>query len=96
MPLLTRDIEPLWIARYDYEPQWHLPPHAHDDYFQIILIVSGTGQAIIGPERRPFGAGRVGPNARHQISAPSNESAHRVPAARELPPHRRRENRGAA
>ena len=59
MPLLTRDIEPLWIARYDYEPQWHLPPHAHDDYFQIILIVSGTGEAIIGAERRPFGAGQM-------------------------------------
>ena len=48
MPLLTQDIEPLWIARYDYEPLWHLPPHAHDDYFQIILIVSGTGEAVIG------------------------------------------------
>lgn len=59
MPLLTRDIEPLWIARYDYEPLWHLPPHAHEDYFQIILIVSGTGEATIGADRRTFGAGQL-------------------------------------
>jgi AraC-like DNA-binding protein len=59
VPWLTRDIEPLWIARYDYEPLWHLPPHAHDDYFQIILIVSGTGEATIGADRRTFGPGQL-------------------------------------
>ena len=59
MPLLTRDVEPLWIARYDYEPLWHLPPHAHDDYFQLILIVSGTGEAVIGADRRRFSAGQM-------------------------------------
>lgn len=77
MPLLTRDIEPLWIARYDYEPQWHLPPHAHDDYFQIILIVSGTGEAIIGPERRLFGAGQMlflRPRLLHGLTAGADES----------------------
>ena len=77
MLLLTRDVEPLWIARYDYEPQWHLPPHAHDDYFQIILIVSGTGEATIGSERRPFGAGQMlflRPRLVHSLTAGPKES----------------------
>ena len=59
MSLLTPDVEPLWIARYDYEPLWHLPLHAHDDYFQLILIVSGAGEALIAEERRPFQAGHM-------------------------------------
>ena len=76
MPLLTRDVEPLWIARYDYEPLWHLPPHAHDDYFQIILIVSGTGDAVIGADHRAFGPGQLlflRPRLVHSLTAGSNE-----------------------
>ena len=76
MPLLTQDIEPLWIARYDYEPLWHLPPHAHDDYFQIILIVSGTGEAVIGADRRIFGAGQLlflRPRLVHSLTAGPTE-----------------------
>ena len=76
MPWLTRDIEPLWIARYDYEPLWHLPPHAHDDYFQIILIVSGTGDAVIGADHRAFGPGQLlflRPRLVHSLTAGSNE-----------------------
>lgn len=59
MPLLRPEVEPLWIARYDYEPGWSLPLHSHDDYFQLIHIVSGTGQALIGAERQPFRAGQM-------------------------------------
>ena len=76
MPLLTRDIEPLWIARYDYEPLWHLPPHAHDDYFQIILIVSGTGAVVIGTDPRAFGPGQLlflRPRLVHSLTAGPNE-----------------------
>lgn len=76
MPLLTRDIEPLWIARYDYEPLWHLPPHAHDDYFQIILIVSGTGEVVIGTDPRAFGPGQLlflRPRLVHSLTAGPNE-----------------------
>ena len=76
MPLLTQDIEPLWIARYDYEPLWHLPPHAHDDYFQIILIVSGTGEAVIGTDPRAFGPGQLlflRPRLVHSLTAGPNE-----------------------
>jgi len=66
----------LWIARYDYEPLWHLPPHAHDDYFQIILIVSGTGEAVIGADRRTFGAGQLlflRPRLVHSLTAGPTE-----------------------
>jgi AraC-like DNA-binding protein len=76
VPWLTRDIEPLWIARYDYEPLWHLPPHAHDDYFQIILIVSGTGDVVIGADHRAFGPGQLlflRPRLVHSLTAGSNE-----------------------
>lgn len=59
MPLLTLDIEPLWIARYDYEPHWHLPLHTHPDYFQLILIVGGTGEALLGSARRGFHPGQL-------------------------------------
>ena len=76
MPLLTPDVEPLWIARYDYEPGWSLPLHAHDEYFQLILIVSGTGEALIGPKRRPFRAGQMlflRPRLKHGLLAGSAE-----------------------
>jgi AraC-like DNA-binding protein len=76
VPWLTRDIEPLWIARYDYEPLWHLPPHAHADYFQIILIMSGTGEATIDAERRTFGPGQLlflRPRLVHSLTAGATE-----------------------
>ena len=72
MPILTPDVEPLWIARYDYEPGWRLPLHAHDDYFQLIFIVSGTGDALIDAERRPFHAGQMlflRPGLKHGLQA---------------------------
>lgn len=74
MPLLTPDVEPLWIARYDYEPGWSLPLHAHEDYFQIIYIHSGTGEALIGAERLPFRAGQLlflRPRLKHGLLAGS-------------------------
>jgi len=72
MPLLTTDVEPLWIARYDYEPLWSLPLHSHDDYFQIILVVSGSGEAVVGANRRTFGAGQLlflRPRLLHSLTA---------------------------
>jgi AraC family L-rhamnose operon transcriptional activator RhaR len=73
MPLLlTPDVEPLWIARYDYEPGWQLPAHAHDDYFQLILLLSGTGEATVGSRRIPFQSGQMlflRPGLRHGLQA---------------------------
>lgn len=72
MTLLTRDVEPLWIARYDYEPNWRLPPHAHEDYYQLIFCVSGTGEALLGSERISFHAGHlffIRPRLLHGLTA---------------------------
>src|SRR5882757_2323346 len=71
MALLTPDVEPLWIARYDYEAGWRLPLHAHDDYFQLIFVQSGTGEALLGPDRLSFQAGQlfIRPRLRHGLTA---------------------------
>lgn len=71
-PLLTSDVEPLWIARYDYEAGWRLPRHAHGDYFQIIFVQSGAGEALLGPMHVPFQAGHllfIRPRLRHGLTA---------------------------
>jgi AraC-like DNA-binding protein len=54
MALLTRDLEPLWIARYNYQPGWRLPAHAHAHYFQLIWIITGEGHALIDGARVPL------------------------------------------
>lgn len=73
MPLLlTPDVEPLWIARYDYEPGWQLPAHAHEDYFQLILLLSGSGEATLGTKRITFSAGQMlflRPGLQHGLQA---------------------------
>lgn len=74
MHLLTPDVEPLWIARYDYEPGWRLPLHAHEDYFQIIYIQNGTGETLIGSTQKAFEAGQLlflKPRLRHGLTAGS-------------------------
>lgn len=76
MPLLTPDVEPLWISRYDYQPGWHLPRHTHRDFFQIILIVSGAGEAQLGSRRQAFSAGQLlflRPGLLHGLSAGAAE-----------------------
>jgi AraC-like DNA-binding protein len=59
MRLLTADVEPLWIARYDYEPGWELPLHAHPDYFQVIVVQGGRGELLFGAARVPIGEGQL-------------------------------------
>src|ERR1700712_4442981 len=54
MNLLSPDLEPLWIARYDYQAGWRLPLHAHEDYFQAILILHGEGTVLVDQHRLPF------------------------------------------
>lgn len=77
MPLLlTPDVEPLWIARYDYEPGWQLPAHAHEDYFQLILLLSGSGEVNVGARRIPFHAGQMlflRPGLQHGLQAGPSE-----------------------
>src|SRR5882762_4800480 len=72
MVLLSPDVEPLWIARYDYEPGWHLPSHVHADYFQMLFIAGGTGHALLGADRARFAAGQllfVRPRLKHGLEA---------------------------
>src|SRR5882762_8043237 len=77
MALLTPDVEPLWIARYDYQPGWRLPLHAHAHYFQLIWISGGAGEALIGTTRvqlQPQQLLFFRPGLRHglEIAAQSN------------------------
>ena len=39
-------VEVLWVARYDYDAGWVLPPHTHK-YYQMIFITSGAGEFTI-------------------------------------------------
>jgi len=59
MTLLTRDVEPLWIARYDYRPGWQLPLHRHEDYFQLIQVISGKGTVVLGATSVPLESNQV-------------------------------------
>lgn len=59
MALLTRDVEPLWLARYDYRPGWSLPRHRHERFFQLIHVISGTGTALVGGEAVPLAAPQI-------------------------------------
>lgn len=81
MPLLTPDVEPLWIARYDYEAGWQLPPHRHRSYFQLIHVVSGSGRAIIGQREVRFSPGHLlflVPPLRHGLLADGNQRIYTV------------------
>jgi AraC-like DNA-binding protein/quercetin dioxygenase-like cupin family protein len=72
MALLSLDVELLWVARYDYEPGWRLPLHAHADYFQLLYIAGGTGRALSGTEQVRFAAGQllfVRPGLSHGLEA---------------------------
>lgn len=39
---MLNDLEVLWVARYDYKPQWKLKKHKHN-YYQIIFCIDGKG-----------------------------------------------------
>lgn len=42
----------LWSSRYDYEEGWRLQSHVHNDFYQLIYCICGTGNAII--EKLPY------------------------------------------
>lgn len=45
--MFTSAVQVLWIARYDYQPDWQLLKHEHE-YFQMICFLSGSGQFTLG------------------------------------------------
>jgi len=60
VPLVTPDVEPLWISHYDYKRGSSLPLHAHRDYFQLISITSAVeGNALVGAASYPLRAGQL-------------------------------------
>ncbi|MCS7458807.1 AraC family transcriptional regulator [Paenibacillus doosanensis] len=38
----------LWTARIDYSQGSRVEPHMHSDYDQLLVVLSGQGQAVIG------------------------------------------------
>ncbi|MDI3311452.1 MAG: AraC family transcriptional regulator [Thermoanaerobacterium sp.] len=48
--MYNKDVEILWIARYDYQPGWILTEHEHN-YYQMIYVIDGNGEFIMGNER---------------------------------------------
>lgn len=71
MPLVSPDVEPLWVARFDYQPGTRLPAHAHRDYFQFMVIASADGgEAVIEGVRYPLTTGQIlffPPNRMHGL-----------------------------
>jgi AraC-like DNA-binding protein len=52
------DIEVLWIARFDYKPDWILSSHVHQDFYQLIYCIDGSCTLVLN-------------ECRHRISAPA-------------------------
>lgn len=73
MPLISPDVEPLWIAHYDYKPGASLPEHAHPDHFQLIVVMkNGGGQVIVDGKCFPLGTGQLlffPPGRKHGLQA---------------------------
>lgn len=81
MRLLTRDVELLWISRYDYRARWRLPLHAHTDFHQLIVVVNGEAIALIGEERRTVRKGEIlllPPGLRHGLEIPPGNRIHTI------------------
>ena len=36
------DIEVLWVSRFDYQKDWILSSHSHNDFYQIIYCIDGS------------------------------------------------------
>lgn len=61
----------LWISRYDYDDGWVLLPHLHEDFYQLIYCISGSGLSVAGGESHRFSASSIvfiRPGTEHSIS----------------------------
>ena len=65
------DFEVLWIARYDYHPGWKMKiPHSHN-YYQMIYVIDGEGEHVLGKTTYSMGPSRlyfIKPYLSHQIT----------------------------
>lgn len=68
---MHRGVDVLWIARYDYEPEWRVLPHCHD-FFQLIYTLDGTGTVFLAEREVPLAEDRIlllPPGVEHSIAA---------------------------
>lgn len=72
----NRDMQVLWIARYDYQPEWVLDEHDHD-YYQMIYILSGKGTFYLEGNSHQMGEKMlflIRPKVRHGLIAAKDET----------------------
>lgn len=68
MASFFKDLEVLWIARFDYKSDWILSPHAHKDFYQIVYFIDGSCTVVIDGKKEIVPAPRVlffSPNVKH-------------------------------
>lgn len=56
--LLIGSVEALWVARFDYEPNWVLKVHEHD-YYQLLYIIDGEGRCEVDGRTESMFKGEV-------------------------------------
>ena len=73
---INKTVEVLWVARYDYDPNWKLISHKHS-YFQIIYFMEGEGYFCINDNKYLIGKDIllfVKPNELHSLNVPKDSS----------------------
>ncbi|WAH43416.1 AraC family transcriptional regulator [Alicyclobacillus fastidiosus] len=55
--LRDNQLRVLWIARIDYSRNSGVKPHAHDDFFQFILVTEGAGSVRVKNQSFPCRTG---------------------------------------
>lgn len=72
---MHRAVDVYWVARYDYEPDWRVLPHAHD-FFQLIYTIDGAGTVTFADRRVALSEDRIvllPPGVEHSIAADCNQ-----------------------
>lgn len=56
---LLRDaqLKTLWMARIDYSAKSGVNPHAHDDFYQLLIVLEGKGEVQIDGKHYPICGG---------------------------------------
>ena len=51
--------EVIWTGHFTFEPQWHMSPHLHADYHELVLVLTGRLVTRIGGAQRTAGPGQA-------------------------------------
>jgi AraC-like DNA-binding protein len=57
--LRDSQLQLLWTARIDYSASSRVEPHQHNDYEQLLVILSGEGEVCIGEQKYTIKEGSV-------------------------------------